>query len=322
MENIKMNVIRSLEEKAERFRKVSAIRYRMRCPFCGDSVDPDKSHMYLLCDDNPNTPILYYCFKGNCNAKGKVDSAFLQRLGITVDGVDTLANRVYNKVSSMKTMDVDLIGGTPNMNSPQVKYVHERLGEGFTYEDFERFKIVWDFSLLSKYITSERTKNLLPSNRDSISFIMDDRSLIMTRFFHEEEKRWRKYDIYPSEDKHLYTIKSVIDIFTSETITVHIAEGIFDILSIYKNFSGQNDVYIACLGADYESGITYAVQHGILGKNVSIRIYLDGNIKLSIMRKRCRKYAWLFKEILFFENAKSNDFGTTPDRIEPIEHRL
>ena len=65
---------------------ISSIRYRIRCPICGDSQKDFKdSHCYIKCSDDPNEPLLYKCFL--CNAKGMVNEDFLKMLQIKGDDI-------------------------------------------------------------------------------------------------------------------------------------------------------------------------------------------------------------------------------------------
>lgn len=115
----------------------------------------------------------------------------------------------------------------------------------------------------------------------------------------------------------------MIDLFTQEQIVINIAEGIFDILSIYKNFNDcPNSVHIASLGADYEGAIVYAINNGFIGSNVVVRVYVDGNIDEKILKNKIKKYTWLFSKIYIIKNIKSEDFGTTIDNIKPVEYQV
>lgn len=324
MASIKDRIIHALENQLDVFYRVSDIRYRIRCPFCGDSQnDYRKAHMYLLSDANPNTPILYYCFKGNCGAKGKVDKEFLDRLKIKVDGIEEFTNKRYNKISNIQKAKIDLITGEPILNSLQTKYIEDRLGKGFTKDDYRRFKIVWNMDVIIPYITDQRVLHTLPSNQRSISFLSEDKSTLLSRFFVEDEyNRWKKSKIYPSENRSFYTIQSEIDLFTQDEIIINIAEGIFDVLSVYKNFGSPQGIYIACLGADYESGIQFGIHKGLIGKNIIVRIYIDNAIDEKLLKKRVRRYRWLFRSITIIRNIKAKDFGIPIEQIECVEYRV
>jgi len=292
----------------------------MRCPKCGDSQKNLKeAHMYLKCDLNDNDPILYNCFRGNCGAKGKVDSKFLKLLDVYIKEMDIMDNQIFKKIPSIKNTNIDVITGPPNLYSDQIKYICHRLGTGLSMEDYDKFKIIWDIDSLYQYITNNRIKNILPSNRDSISFLSDDKSALMTRFFDDNisETPWRKIKMFASENKSFYTVKSILDLFTNENITINIGEGIFDVLSVYKNFNtGDNSVYIAALGADYESALVYMISKGLMGSNVNINVYIDSDIDEKFLVYKLKKYKWLFNSITIYKNTLYKDVGVQIEKIQ------
>jgi hypothetical protein len=145
----------------------------------------------------------------------------------------------------------------------------------------------------------------------------------MTRFFGDNEPRWKKSKLFAFENKSCYTIKTILDLFTTDQITINIGEGIFDLLSVYKNFNdGGSSVHIASLGADYESAIIYAINSGFIGSNIIIRIYIDSNIDERSLKNKIKKYTWLFGKMYIIKNIKFEDVGTTIDNIKLIEHQV
>lgn len=321
--NVKQQILDEIQQHSTVFKKVSNIQYRIRCPICGDSQsDLRDAHCYIKCDfNNPSEPLLFNCFK--CNKGGKVTSQFLKQLGVKSDLVNTIDNQRFNRIGSIKHKDVNIITGTPVMNSPQVKYIESRLGSGFTIDDYDKFKIVWDMNNVYPYATSARVRNTMPSNHDSISFLSDDKSVLLIRAFTDEDYRWRKLTLFETGNKSFYTIKATLDLFTQDKIVVNIAEGVMDVLSIYKNFNEPNSAYIATLGSDYLSGIDYAISKGLIGNNVIIKIYIDGDLKDDqSLKYKLKKYKWLFGSILIYKNIVSKDVGVKSDNIRLIEQRV
>lgn len=324
MTNIeKQKILDEIEKHSEVFSKASRFQYRIRCPVCGDSQkNLSDSHCYIKCTDNPDEPLLFNCFL--CNKGGIVGKDFLLKLGIDNNIAETLEGRKYNRINLLKNNDINLITGHPMLRSPQIRYIENRLGPGFTKEDYDRFKIVWDFDGIYKFITNQRLKNSLPSNIDTISFLSDDKTSLMTRTM-SDESIWRKISLVNSETRSVYTIKTQLDLFTSEEIEVNIAEGIFDILSVYKNFSNnENSVYIATLGSDYISGINYAIMKGIIGNNVIIKIYIDNDniVNEYKLKMKLKKFKWLFKNIYIYKNIKGKDVGVKLEEIKLMETKL
>ena len=179
--------------------------------------------MYLKCSSDINEPILYHCFK--CNIGGKINQAFLDKIGATLTVPETLS--YFNKLSSAKSK-YDISEGTPDLDSPQYKYLQYRLHEDFSIEELSKFRIVWDIESLVDIITNKRIKNTLPTNRNSISFYTDDNCCLLTRSF-DDAIRWKKTTLFPSS-RSFYSIRKDLDLF-GKRINVIIAEGVFDILS-------------------------------------------------------------------------------------------
>ena len=305
------------------FIKVSEIQYRIRCPICGDSTKNAKdAHCYIKCSYDPMEPLLYNCFL--CGAKGKISKSFLEKLGISDNNLNDILNKIsnnkYNKIKNLVKYDVNIITGTPISNSPQIKYIEDRLGEGLSLEDYDKFKIIWNMNSIMEYITYKRTLNTLPSNTNTISFLSDDKSYLLTRFMADGGFRWRKIKLFQSKNKIYYTIKSVIDIFTRDTITINIAEGIFDVLSIYKNFSTDISVYLAVLGSDYIDGLEYLMMKGFIGSNIVVKIYVDSDVDEKPLKKQLKKYKWLFNKITILKNIKNKDVGVKIDKIKLLEY--
>ena len=270
--NMKQQILYEIENHSTVFKKVNNIQYRIRCPICGDSQsNPRDAHCYLKCDfNNPTEPILFNCFK--CNKAGRVTSSFLQKLNIKSDILSKVDNQKYNKITSIKKVDVNIITGTPIMDSNQVKYIENRLGIKFTSEDYDKFKIIWDMKYVYPYASSTKVRNTMPNNNDSITFLSDDKSVLLIRSFNDDGDRWRKLSLFQTGNKSFYTIKTTLNLFTNEPIIVNIAEGVFDVISIYKHFDDGNSAYIATLGSDYISAIEYAIAKGFIGSNINIRI--------------------------------------------------
>lgn len=310
---MKSRLLREIEEKSPVFRRSSGYQYSIRCPFCGDSQkDLRATHMYLKCTPDPTEPILYKCFK--CDASGRVNDRFLGLLGIDPSKYPTM-NRCYNRLPTVDRSRGEMITGTPDLTSPQVIYIEERLGPGFSLGDYSKFKIVWDMNRIRPYVSDRWIRDSLPDNETSVSFVSDNRSSILTRVFDpNSDVRWRKTKLFPDEARSFYTISADLSMF--EPAVINIAEGIFDILSIYRNFpSGENSMYTACLGKDYISALDYAIAMGLVGGNVSVRIYADSDVNRKYLANRLKKYRWIFDSIVIRWNVRDKDFGITPDRI-------
>lgn len=324
METTKNELLDELLRCSPVHKKINNYQYRIRCPICGDSKkDPMDSHCYIKCSYDPNEPILYNCFL--CNSNGRVGKWFLDKLGASKRIVDGVASQRYNKIPSIRNTNLDILTGEPKMDSPQIKYIEDRLGKGFTYEDYDKFKIVWDMNKIREYIVDQKILNTLPNNKDSISFISNDKTVMLSRTFLSSEKdhQWRKIRIISGDHYSYYVIKTTLDLFTKDSIYVNIAEGIFDILSVYKNFNdGQNSVFIAALGSDYMSALEFVINKGFVGSNIVVKIYIDAGINESQLIQRLKKYKWMFNSVYVYKNIIGKDVGEKLERIKLQEKRI
>lgn len=319
--NVKQKILDLIEETVSVFERRGTDQYRIRCPFCGDNQkDPKDAHCYIKCSQDPTEPILYNCFK--CPAGGILGKSFLERLGINSPDIKML-NATYNKLVTYKPATVEVLTGSPNLDSNQLDYIEYRLGTGFTYQDLDNFKVVWDINLVKPHISNRATLENLPNNNDSITFISDDKTMLLSRSFSDNGQRWKKQRMFGGDIRSFYTVKSMIDLFTEGPITVNIGEGVFDVLAVYKNYnSGDNSLYLAVLGKDYEIAIDYILSKGIVGKNVDVKVYIDSNIDPKATRRQFKKYKWMFNSISILRNGKADDFGHKAEEIFPIELRV
>lgn len=321
MNDIKQQIVDAIESKVE-FCYHSGQEYRIRCPICGDSPkSPRAAHCYIKCSYDPNEPLLYICFR--CNSSGIVGKSFLEKLGIDQRLISKVTNVRYNRLQSAKSADVNILTGEPILGSPQIQYIESRLGTGLTVDDYDRFKIVWNMDSVVPYITDKRTLNTLPSNRDSITFLSDNKALLLTRTFDPGNHQWRKISMFPNGGKAFYVIKSTLNLFTREPVTVNIVEGVFDALSAYKNFNdGENSVFIATLGSDYASAVGYIIAKGIFGSNVTLKVFIDGDVDDKQVKWQLKKYRWIFNHIYMYRNILEKDIGVPIDRIRLSESKI
>lgn len=290
------------------FRKQNENRYTSQCPFCSDR----KKHMYVLIDMTSDIPVLYNCFK--CTARGKMNKEFLEFFGI--DNI-TIPRSKYKKkiepskaVNSLSTYvdDNDDVSGVCN-------YIKDRVGHYPTISELQYFQYV---SNPKKYVS-----DYLNSNTNNVSgnvfinrfyFRMTNGGII-GRYHNDEHKfSWLKYKS-PLVDniKGLYTFKLPFDLH--KQINVYIAEGVMDVIGLYYNHTHDNNIYIATLGKNYNSGLQYLIDMGIFGNNVNINIFKDSNVKIKdiYIDKNMKE---LFGKINIYRNVIGDDYGLLPDKIE------
>ena len=154
----------------------------------------------------------------------------------------------------------------------------------------------------------------MPNNLDSISFLTHDNGMILSRGFNPRDK-WIKKKIIDTQS--FYTISEEIDIFTDLPIYISIGEGIFDVLSAYRNFRekiGYN-VFIAALGPEYWKAMEFGVAMGLVGSNINVIVYADADRNLELLNTELKKYKRIFGSIKIRMNLKSKDIGVPRDQI-------
>lgn len=306
----KFKILNEIEKHCSVFYR-SGNEFRTRCPFCGDSQKNLKSaHFYIKCSSDLTEPIMYHCFK--CNRGGILNNELISAFGINenIDFKTEVNNKLFYFKNNKLKIDSTLLNSSIN-------YIKYRVGDGLTTEDLLNFRLI-SLSKIKEVIKSKKVLYTLPTDSEVISFITEDNSMILLRSLYDSGFRWRKIQLFDN-GVSVYTIKTQIDLFTKNEITIHIAEGIFDVISAYKNFKTKNSVFIAVLGSDYISGVNYTINKGLIGSNVNINFYLDQDVNESKVKKEMKKIKWLFGEIKFFKNAVEHDLGVVKEKIKLIE---
>ena len=277
-----------------------------RCHFCGDSRNLSDAHLYI---GIKNGAICYNCFK--CNSGGIVDGKFLRELGCYDTGIVSLCHELSSKFHSSKSSKYGMMNSRTNQKALQVpisnneyalkklNYLSNRLGCVFNEYDVARFKIVLnlkDFlhvNNITKYTRNEELVDLI--DKFFIGFLSVDNSYVILRRLIPEGKlpeyidhRYVNYNIFGGQEgEKFYIIPNGIN--TSMPIDIHVAEGAFDILSIYLNVAaiGSNGIFGAVNGKSYASLIRHLItNYGFMGFN--LHLYPDedvGSDKMSIIKK-------------------------------------
>lgn len=284
----------------------------IRCPFCGDSKKSKFSaHLYI----KNEAPFKYYCQK--CNNFGIVNDKFLMRLdAYEVGFVNEISmaqtkyqmnmNKKYGVNSFLKINQDDIIY-KPNqvgeLEQRKLDYISNRLGIKFTVDDVDKYKIVLnlkdfyennkiDFSKLS----DKRLYFLDKLNENYISFLLYDTSMLACRNINDnvdKKEKFYKLKLYENIDdsKRFYSIRNDIDL-NNRVFNIYMAEGIFDIISIYNNLvedkNANNNLFMANNGKGYAFILNYLASMGLLNNNINI--YCDNDVKIKdLMRmlKNC-----------------------------------
>lgn len=274
-----------------------------RCHFCGDSRDPSARHLYI---GLTNGAIKYNCFK--CNTKGIVDAKFLRDLNCYDTGLINLCveqNRKLLESNQVQMGSLSRLSYLKNIVIPlsdnefaqkKLDYLSNRMGHVFTAHDAARFKIILnlkdflDINGIDKYTRHPDMIDLI--DKYFIGFLSMDNKYVMLRRLVPEGKlpeqidtRYLNYNITGSTNNSMkyYTIPGTINL--NQPLDIHIAEGGFDILSIYLHVApmGSNAIYSAIGGKSYVNFVKFFIlNYGFMG--FDLHLYPDADIELSQMK--------------------------------------
>lgn len=249
-----------------------------RCPICGDSVHKTSAHFYINTPDGVK-PVFYYCHK--CNSGGIMTYKNLIAWGIYNPDVaqflhdynlSTASNKAYNKFNNKTIYRVYHNNTTINEASEfKRRYICDRLGVDLSYKQLSDLKIIVNlYDLLSenRIHTLTRHENIVKElNQYFIGFLSVDNAFLNMRrtckegiVFKGVDKRYINYEIFDKKDtnQRFYTIPTTIDLSSTDRIKLHIAEGPFDILSIYLNLRNcEPGIYTSVAGNNYISVLLY-----------------------------------------------------------------
>lgn len=308
-----------------------------RCHFCGDSRDPTSRHLYIgLADDGI---IKFNCFK--CNSGGIVDGKFLRDMGCYDTNIILLCNELNRKISSPNYMRsgafrTNIMRGTPyffarddEFTKKKLAYLSKRMGIEFTAQMASQFKIVLnlkDFLQANNITKFTRNPNLIDElDKFFIGFLSMDNCYITMRRLVPEGKvskyidtRYVNYNIYGMTDNSMryYTIPTLIN--PTLPIDIHIAEGSFDVLSIYLNLphTNTNSIYASIGGKSYSAlARFFIINYGFTGFN--LHIYPDSDIDIKKMYQ-IKDELRPFNVIIYIHHnsfSGEKDYGVSKDRI-------
>lgn len=254
-----------------------------RCFHCPDSRDPRSKHMYISIPQAANEPSLYYCHK--CHSKGIVTYKKLIEWGLLLDDNITmdlishnekcknnmayraLLTNVHYNVHNILTSDNDI-------SRIKLDYINNRIGTNLDYNQLRNLKIVlnlYDLVKVNRITRFTRDKNIVDQlDINFIGFLSIDNGFLNMRRICDEglvyksiDKRYINYQLFDKENtsERFYTIPTAINVCSPERIKIHIAEGPFDILSIYLNLRHQEPgIYTSIGGSNYKGIAMYFLE--------------------------------------------------------------
>lgn len=317
----------------------------IRCPFCGDSSASHKAHFYIKLGSETEAP-LYHCFK--CEAKGLFTPDIIRTIipdqEITqkdIEDLQIIAESITGKVNFSKMrIGYHKISRSVNYNyqisdidlaKKKLDYINQRLGLSMSIEEAQKNKIV--FNLKELLQLNQLSSTTLPSIIEDIhtyfvGFLSLDNSYLIMRNTEESKSyiksRYYNYELFNKNLKHIrnYCIPAQIDVLSKDPIKIHVAEGCFDILSIFyhlRNQNRQNNIYIASNGKGYFNVVRTLIEsYGL--ENIEIHYYPDKDVSNEELSHYIQKLLVLNIPIYIHRNnyKGEKDFGVSKDRIDEI----
>lgn len=309
----------------------------MRCPFCGDSrTNKSETNFNISIPTEEKPKWLYICFRASCREKGYITPEFLRMLDINSFEANVALNKINKKESKnkkYKNKSKRYLENFPSTNDKlslaKLGYINNRLGLELTLKDLIKLKIHTNLNELLRMneitVSKKREKYYDLLSIYGISFISTYNDYVNIRNTTNSDKirRYSIVDIFEDEEEKLkfYTIPTKIDVFSTEPIVINLAEGSFDILSVYYNLDIDreygNHIFSAVAGSSYEKTLIHLIrQYGLI--DIIVNIFSDDGIDLDAYKKllkSIKKYVYNV-EMKVYYNKKYKDFGVSKDQIE------
>lgn len=240
-----------------------------KCMYCDDR----HAHMYIKIPQTENEASMYNCFR--CPAKGIVTPAVLSDWSIYEDdiAISLIDHNKNIKFIPNTTRDIRPLNyysiNNVSLANAKLNYIADRIGVKLTLKEAINMKICLNLSdiFLQNNIT-DYTRNyddVTALDQCFVGFISLDNSFINFRRIVDEgivpkgiDKRYINYCIFNDKvdnTERFYTIPNAINMNTIQRIPIHIAEGPFDILSIYYNTQNKSNGLYTCISGNNYIGM-------------------------------------------------------------------
>lgn len=316
-----------------------------RCFYCSDSKNQNHGHFYISIPQSKDEPSLYYCQK--CKAQGLVTNQKLMDWGIYESDIaveltkynaavlSVPKNRKYSGITVYQVNN-DYISDD-KLTRYKLDYINKRLGSSLTYRDCRRLKILLNLKDLFSQNNIQPTRDpriIEAIDSNFVGFISHDNAFVNFRnldisknLYSTLNKRYINYNIFGKYDNtcRFYSIPAQIDIADPRPIRLHVAEGSFDILSIYLNLrkSNDRDVYSAVGGSGYKGLIKYFISR-LLIPNLEIHLYPDNDVDRYKILDTCEYFKVFNYPCYIHRNIYpgEKDFGVPISRIKEVVERV
>lgn len=291
-QDIKSKMIELLKSRGAYSHSVNNKQHYTRCPFCGDSRNLSHAHLSIKIDLESDAPMVYRCLK--CSVSGLVNDSFIEELGIYFDTDMKKELHSYNrkamKYASLVNLDMEKyvapLYQPSALNDAKLRYLNDRIGTLIDYNKARDYKIIlnlFDFMKFNEIQSIEGLsfKMMETLNNYYIGFLSCNNNCIVFRDITKTQKYRYFKVILNSKNVNpdtFYTTPSKISLLYNNDINIHMAEGIFDILSIKHNVvrEEENNFFYAMCGFGGIMILKYLLHHGI-NTGINLHIYSDND---------------------------------------------
>lgn len=318
-------------------KRVNDFQVTIRCPICGDSQKhQDGAHCYIG-QINGVGPLVYHCWINDCS--GIVNGDFLKLCRIyntkfitdvqlfnKTHGNDNNVKKIYTGTDIGKFIKLNKINISDELFKKKYEYLVNRLGVRLSVDQLEKCKIIFSIKDFLKEneldVPYKYNKTVKILENQYIGFLSSNKTYIIFRNLYDDKNlRYFNYPIFGQleNSNKFYTISTGANIL-SDDVNLHIAEGCFDIISIYTNLLKCNEIdniYTAVCGSGYLSVLKHFIQMGFIN-NLNIHIYSDKDKKKKYYYNIFTDLTPWVKSINIYYNNKygEKDFGVPLERIE------
>lgn len=320
----------------------------INCPLCEREGNPDFGrHMYISlgCD---NKPPMYNCFKRDTH-RGLLSQLFLEEFSKypqyvdaeLMENVEKASKEASNlgayRLNKKRQYGFFILPSKNNaLSEAKLNYINNRLGLALNYQDLKENKIILNILDLIRYNnirSNTRSDYILEYlNTYFIGFVTNTNGSVIMKNIADPKKvqlpesidsRYIKYNIIDNAETGYYAIPSNIDLLSH--IDIRIAEGTFDILSVFYNVCNQdklNNIYISIGGNAYLNAIRYfCTTIGIV--DATYHLYIDNDIPNHILPE-IKEMITPLHDVYIHINAApgEKDFGVHPSRINEYVYKL
>ena len=321
----------------------------INCPLCAREGNPDHNRHLSIHLGYDGKPLLYNCWR-NSSHRGLLTSSVLETLArdstttpdpAVLEAIDEYNKRI-GKVSKYKLTNdskyrIDTVqASSTELNEIKRLYVCKRIGVDLSIEELVQDKVVFSIrELLQRNYVQKLTRapqiiDLLDSY--FVGFMTNNNgSLILRSMVYGQidlpeslSKRYVKYSLIQGAQSGYYIIPTQSNIYGH--IDVHLAEGTFDILSVFynlRNANRLNNVYGSIGGNSYASMVEYFLcTVGLV--DVTFHIYIDNDINPHVIPEIKKLLQPLTIESYIHFNSKEGekDFGVPKYQIQECCYRL